>query len=188
MKLPNEKNVDFCEMENEISNRITKSSLKSIDLHEFINKEQRISFDIKDILFSGLILREKDFRDFIKNNDWSNYTDKNVRIFCSEDVIIPTWAYMLLVTKLQKANVVVQGSEDDLEKALIHQAIEKMMKIDWTNAKVVIKGCGNIQNVDYAYTEITKTLIPHVASLMFGEPCSTVPVFKRFEKVSSSES
>ena len=166
-------------MSQTIVNRVANSPLISIDLVDYFHNGEPMKFDLKDVLFQGLILREKDFRDFIKSNDWSVYSDKNVRIFCSEDVVIPTWAYMLLVTKLQNANLVVQGSYQDLEKALIQQAIDKMMAEDWTDTKVVIKGCGNIENIAFAYTEVTKALVPHVASLMFGEPCSTVPVYKK---------
>lgn len=166
-------------MAQEIINRVANSPLKSIDLEDYLHQGDRMAFDLKQVLFQGLILKEKDFREIIKLNDWTIYDGKNVRIFCSEDVVIPTWAYMLLVTKLQGANLVVQGSDDDLEKALINQAIKKMMIENWQDTKVVIKGCGDIKNIEYAYTEITKALVPHVSSLMFGEPCSTVPVYKR---------
>lgn len=162
-----------------IINRVSKSPLKSVDLADYLNAGEAIHFDLKNHLFQGLILREKDFREFIKGHDWSQYTNKNVRLFCSADAVIPIWAYMLLMTKLTEANLVVEGSEDDLEKGLILQGINKMMEEDFTDAKVVIKGCGNIRNNEFAYTEITKALVPHVSSLMYGEPCSTVPVYKK---------
>ena len=162
-----------------IVNRVSKSPLKSIDLEEYLHKGERVDFDLKDHLFQELILREKDFREFIKTHDWNQYEGKNIRLFCSADAVIPIWAYMLLMTKLTQANLVIEGSEDDLEKGLILQAINKMMEGDFTDAKVVIKGCGNIRNNEFAYTELTKALVPHVASLMYGEPCSTVPVYKR---------
>jgi hypothetical protein len=167
------------EREEAIINRVAKSPLKSIDLDDYLDKSPVMAFDLKDVLFQGMILREKDFRDFVKTNDWGKYDGKNVRLHCSGDAIIPTWAYMLLVTKLQDANMVIEGSEEDMEKALILQAIEKLKTEDWADAKVVIKGCGNIQNKEFAYTEIAKALIPFVSSLMYGEPCSTVPVYKR---------
>lgn len=166
-------------MEETIVNRVASSPLKSIDLGEYLDQSPTAEIDLKNVLFQGLILREKDFREFLKETDWTEYDGKNVRIFCSEDVVIPIWAYMLLVSKLQGANLVVQGSNDDLEKALINQGVEKLIQEDWTDAKVVIKGCGDIQNKEYAYTEISKALIPKVSSLMYGEPCSTVPVYKR---------
>lgn len=167
------------EREEAIINRVARSPLKSIDLDDYLYKGSVMSFDLKDVLFQGMILKEKDFREYVKTNDWSKYEGESVRLYCSADAIIPTWAYMLLVTKLQGANLVVEGSEGDMEKALILQAIEKLKADDWTNAKVVIKGCGNIKNKEFAYTEIAKALIPVVSSLMYGEPCSTVPVYKR---------
>ena len=162
-----------------IVNRVAKSPLKSVDLDEYLHKGEVVHFDLKVHLFQELILREKDFREFIKTHDWSQYDEKNVRLFCSADAVIPIWAYMLLMTKLTGANLVFEGSEDDMEKGLILQAISEMMKEDFTDAKVVIKGCGNIRNNEFAYTELTKALVPHVASLMYGEPCSTVPVYKK---------
>jgi len=165
-----------------IVNRVSKSPLKSIDLDEYLHKGECIDFDLKNHLFRELILREKDFREFIKTHDWNQYESKNVRLFCSADAVIPIWAYMLLMTKLTQANLVIEGSEDDMEKGLILQAINKMMEGDFTDTKVVIKGCGNIRNNEFAYTELTKALVPYVASLMYGEPCSTVPVYKRPRK------
>ncbi|MEQ9231068.1 MAG: DUF2480 family protein [Cyclobacteriaceae bacterium] len=167
------------EREEAIINRVASSSLKSIDLEDYLDNRPIAAFDLKDVLFQGMILKEKDFRDFVKNNDWSVFDNHNVHIFCSADAVIPTWAYMMLVTKLQKANLVVQGTEDDLEKALIVQAVQKLRAENWQDAKVVIKGCGSIRNTEFAYTEIAKALVPVVSSLLYGEPCSTVPVFKK---------
>lgn len=165
----------------EIVNRVAKSPLVSVDLEEYLHKGEYAIFDVKDTLFEGLILREKDFRDFIKENDWSVYQDKNVGLICTADAIVPTWAYMLLVTKVKEfANAVTFGNEDAIEKALIDQAIEKCMSdLDLNEKKVVVKGCGDVKNVEYAYTKITEKLFPIVTSLMYGEPCSTVPIFKR---------
>lgn len=165
----------------EIVNRVAKSPLVSVDLQEYFHQGEKVIFDLKEVLFQGMILREKDFRDFVKTNDWSVYTGKNVGLVCSADAIVPTWAYMLLTTKIKEfANIVTFGKEDEIEKALITQAIESCMeRQDFTDKKVVIKGCGDIQNVEYAYTLITEKLFSRVASLMYGEPCSTVPIFKR---------
>lgn len=162
-----------------IVNRVAKSPLKSVDLGEYLHKGELVHFDLKELLFQELILREKDFRDFIKTHNWSLYDEKNVRLFCSADAVIPIWVYMLLMTQLTGANLVVEGSEGDMEKGLILQAISKMMEGNFTNEKVVIKGCGNISNNKFAYVELTKALVPHVTSLMYGEPCSTVPVYKK---------
>jgi hypothetical protein len=173
-------NSTFVEgMEDQIINRVASSALRSIDLEDYLNNADICVFDLADVLFQGLILREKDFRDFLKSNDWAVYDNKNVRIHCSADAIVPIWAYMLLVTKLQNANLVVMGTETDMEKALVDQAIGRLSLEDLEGAKVVIKGCGNISNKEYAYTEIAKALVPRVASLMYGEPCSTVPVYKK---------
>lgn len=166
-------------MEEQIINRVATSGLKAIDLEDYLSKAEKLSFDLREVLFQGLILREKDFRDFLKTHDWTQYANKNVRLHCSADAIIPTWAYMLLVTKLGDANLVVMGTEDDLEKAMVNQAIDLLLREDLKDAKVVIKGCGNIMNKEFAYTEIAKALVPIVSSLMYGEPCSTVPVYKR---------
>jgi len=166
-------------MEEKIINRVAGSALKSIDLEDYLDKSESVTFDLASVLYQGLILREQPFRDFLKSHDWLQYTGKNVLITCSTDAIVPTWAYMLLVSKLGHARLVVSGSADDLEKALILQAVRLLAQEDFVDAKVVIKGCGAIQNKEFAYTEITKALLPHVSSLMYGEPCSTVPVYKR---------
>jgi hypothetical protein len=166
-------------MEEQIVNKVANSSLRSVDLEDYLNKSEVLDFDLSEVLFQGLVLREKDFREFLKTNDWSKYEGKNVRIHCSADAIVPIWAYMLLVTKLQSANLVVMGTPEDLEKALVNQAIHRLIQEDFDGTKVVIKGCGNISNKEYAYTEIAKALVPRVASLMYGEPCSTVPVYKK---------
>ncbi|MDE0471075.1 MAG: DUF2480 family protein [Ekhidna sp.] len=165
----------------EIINRVKKSPLISIDLEAFLHKGERVIFDLKDLLFQGMILKEEDLRRFIRTNDWSHYRDKNVGLVCSADAIVPTWAYMLLAVKIKEyANMVTSGNEAEIEKALIDQAIEKCLNSqDFLDRKVVIKGCGNIRNAAYAHTRITEKLFSKVSSLMYGEPCSTVPIFKR---------
>ncbi len=165
----------------EIINRVAKSPLISIDLEEYIHPGDCVIFDMKDVLHEGLILREKEFRTFLKTNDWSVYRNKNVGLVCSTDAIIPTWAYMLVVVKMKEfANLVTAGAADEIEKSLINQAINTCLKNnDLEGKKVVIKGCGSIKNVAYAYTMITEKLFPKVSSLMYGEPCSTVPIFKK---------
>jgi len=164
----------------EIINRVEKSSLVSIDLEEYLDKSERIVFDIKDGLFQEMILREKDFRNFVKEQNWESFQGKNVAVYCSADAIIPSWAYMLVVGKLSEyAKSIAFGDQDDLEKVLIDQAVEKLLEQDLKDAKVVIKGCGEIKNRDYAYFQLSKKLVPVVASMMYGEPCSTVPVYKK---------
>ncbi len=165
----------------EIVNRVARSPLVSIDLDEFMHKGENRIFDLKDVLFQGLILKEKDFREFIKTNDWARYENKNVGLICSSDAVVPIWAYMLLASTLKDyANTVVFGNENEIEKMRIDQAIEKCMESqEFENAKVVIKGCGAVENKEYAYTQLTNALLPKVTSLMYGEPCSTVPIFKK---------
>jgi hypothetical protein len=137
-------------------------------------------YDIKENLFQGLMLREKDFREFIKTNDWSVYAGKNVAIICSADAIVPTWAYMLLAVKLTPiAHLMVFGDLAALEDALFRDALEK---VDWTafqEERVVVKGCGDLPVPVAAYVEITRRLQPIAKSIMYGEPCSTVPIYKK---------
>ena len=165
----------------EIVNRVAKSPLISIDLEDYLHTGEYVIFDIKETLYEGLILREKDFRSFLKENDWSVYTGKNVGLTCTADAIVPTWAYMLLVTKMKEfAHSITFGDEEAIEKSLIDSAIGNCItENDFRDKKVVIKGCGNVKSIEYAYTALTEKLFPLVSSLMYGEPCSTVPIFKR---------
>lgn len=165
----------------EIVNRVANSSLVSLDLEDYLDTGEYVIFDLKDTLYEGLILREKDLRNFLKENDWSVYKGKNVGLICTVDAVVPTWAYMLLVTKIKEfAHSVTFGDKDAIEKTLIDAAIDRCMHAnDFEGKKVVIKGCGNVKSIEYAYTALTDKLFPLVSSLMYGEPCSTVPIFKR---------
>jgi hypothetical protein len=169
--------------EDKIINRVATSALVTLDLEQYYVQGERVEFDIAPQLFQGLILKEKDFRDFIKNNDWSQYQDKLVAVYCSADAVIPTWAYMLLSVALQPfARKIVFGKPEELERALFQEALSN---IDWSSfkdAKVVIKGCSKLEVPVSAYVEATFILRGIAASIMFGEPCSTVPVFKRPSK------
>lgn len=164
----------------EIVNKVASSSLITFNLEDHYQPGERILLDIKDQLHQGLILKEKDFREFIKTHEWKQYHDKFVAITCSVDAIIPTWAFMLLSIALQPlAKKVVFGSLDQLEAAIYR---DQLLKIDWSmfkNAKVVVKGCSKVLVPLEIYVEVTNQLRPMAASLMFGEPCSTVPLFKR---------
>jgi hypothetical protein len=167
-------------MEDIIINKIATSGLITFDLEDLYDKNERVIYDLKDNLFMGMILREKDFREFLKTHDWSPYTGKNVAIICSEDAIIPTWAYMLLALKLEPvANAVVFGDLAALEDKLFYDAIAKVNPEDYRDARVVVKGCSKVPVPTAAYVEITRKLQPVALSLMFGEPCSTVPLYKR---------
>ena len=168
------------EAEKEIINRVASSSLITFDLEELYQHGDRVQIDLKDQLYQGLILREKEFRDFIKSHNWSSYKDKFVAITCSEDAIIPTWAFMLVASSLQPfAKKIVFGSLENLEEEVYR---ETLSKVDWEkykDAKVVIKGCSKIAVPTSAYVEATNRIRQYASSIMFGEPCSTVPVYKR---------
>ena len=124
-------------------------------------------------------MKEKDFRQAIKAYDWLGFKDKVVIVGCSNDAIIPSWAYMLLTVKLSTvARDIRYGQEEDVELAKVDYALAEIAKQDFKNKKVVVKGCGNLEARNYAYTQITKMLVTDVSSLMYGEPCSTVPVYK----------
>ena len=163
-----------------IVNRVANSPLVTLDLEKLYHPGARVLIDIKEVLYEGLVLKEKDFREYVKNVDWSTYKDKNVAICCSSDAIIPTWAYMLLATRLAPyANMVVFGAPEDLEKALFQKAISSINLDNYRDKKVVVKGCGRVKVPDAAYVEITRLLTPVVSSIMYGEPCSTVPIYKK---------
>ena len=167
-------------METEFVNRVANSSLVSLNLEDFIHPGARVVYDIKDNLFHGLMLREKDFREFIKTHDWAQYAGQNVAIVCSTDAIVPTWAYMLLATKLHPyASRYVFGDLPALEQALFHDALTALNVEDYRDAKVVIKGCGHLPVPTVAYVEVVHRLLPVVSSVMYGEPCSTVPIWKK---------
>jgi hypothetical protein len=164
----------------ELINKVAQSALVTLNLEELIHPGERVVYDIKDNLFMGLILKEKDFRAFLKDNDWSVYAGKNVAIINSADAIVPTWAYMLLAIKLQPyTHRYVLGTLEDLEQALFQEAISRINPEEYRDAKVVVKGCGQIPVPNFAYVEIMRLLLPVVSSVMYGEPCSTVPLYKK---------
>lgn len=164
----------------EIENKVTNSSLVSIDLEDYYIEGERISIDIKNQLYEGIILKEKDFRQFIKEHNWSQYQDKFVSIYCSEDAVIPTWAYMLLVVSLKPfAKKVVFGTLENLEQEIWKEIIAKIDFSNYNDKKIVIKGCGKRYIPVYAYVSFTEKILNHAQSVMYGEPCSTVPVYKK---------
>ena len=167
-------------MEETIINRVAGSGIVTLNLEQYLHPGQRMEIDIKDTLFMGLILKEKDFRDWIKNHDWEQYRDANVFIHCSADAIVPTWAYMLIAARLTGvAHFFLFGDAAALDTALFMQALAMVNPADYSEKRVVIKGCGDQYVTPAAYVEITRLLQPFVKSLMFGEPCSTVPVYKK---------
>lgn len=168
------------DIQENIVNKVAQSGLVTLDPASFYPAGERVIYDIKDNLFHGLMLREKDLRDFIKEHDFTQYQDKNVGITCSADAIVPTWAYMLLANRMAPyAREVVFGDADVLETVLFEKEIAKANLAQYAGQRIVLKGCGDIAVPVSAYVELTKKLTPIVKSIMFGEPCSTVPIYKR---------
>jgi hypothetical protein len=167
-------------MEEVFINKVANSGIETINLEAYFPVGERVSIDVKELLFMELVLKEKDFREWIKANDWTQYSEKFVAVYCSSDAIVPTWAYMLISSKLSGiAQKVVFGDLNALESALWENALNTLEVENYKDKKVVIKGCGDLPVSAAAYTNISSKLVPVVKSLMYGEPCSTVPVFKR---------
>ena len=164
-----------------IVNKVAESSLITLDLVPYLPAQDSLStFDLKPFLFREMILREKDYRTALPAHDWNQYTGKHVAVFCSADAIIPVWAYMLAASFLQPvAASVYFGTPAEMEKKLIQQNINNIDLNDYTDQRVVIKGCGDIHVPVFDYVAITSHLRSVVKSLMYGEPCSTVPIYKK---------
>lgn len=161
-------------------NKVAESGIITLDLENFYPKEETAVFDMKDHLFMGLILKEKDFREAMKGLDIEPYRGKNVAITCTADAVIPMWAYMLVVSYLQPvARDIVFGDADFLHKTLFLKNITKINPAEYEDKRVVIKGCGELPITEAAYVAITGLLRPVAKSIMYGEPCSTVPIFKK---------
>ena len=169
------------EMENiGLINRVAESGIITLNLEDFFPKHDFAVFDIKDYLFHGLILKEKDFREALKNLDWSVYDSKIVLVICSTDAIIPQWAFMLVATYLSAHTAAVYfGTNQEVEQKLFLSNLKSIDATKYTGEKIIIKGCGTKTVTGEAYLEITKKLQPVVKSLMFGEACSTVPIYKK---------
>lgn len=163
----------------EITNKVANSGIVTIDLEEYYQDGERVLLDIKPLLFQELILKEKDFREFIKNEDWSKYQNKLVAVTCTNDAIVPTWAFMLISLALEPyAKKIVFGNLEQLETILFEEALNKINFSDYSDARVVIKGCSNKPVPTNAYVKLTAGLKPFAKSIMYGEPCSTVPLYK----------
>ncbi|MEL6671449.1 MAG: DUF2480 family protein [Bacteroidota bacterium] len=167
-------------MSGEIVNRISNSPIVTFKLEHYHAPGERVQIDIKDQLFQGLILRERDFRGWVKEHDWSQYQGAHVAIYCSTDAIIQVWAYMLLAAKLQPfAETVVFGTLEELETQLFRQALDQLDFSQFEGKPVVVKGCSDIQIPAGVYVEAMRRLLPFAKKLSYGEPCSTVPLYKR---------
>lgn len=166
-------------MEEVFVNKVANSGLITINLEDFFPQGDRTFIDIKDALFMGLVLKEKDFRDWVKNHDWQQYQEHYVAVGCSTDAIVPTWAYMLIANKLVGiAKEIVFGDLSALEAVLWEKQLSNFDAMQYQGEKIVIKGCGDLPVTAAAYTLITSKLTPVVKSIMYGEPCSTVPIYK----------
>lgn len=166
-------------MAEEIVNKISQSELLTLDLEQFYPNEKIRIFDLKPFLFMELILKEKEFRASLSAIDWTTYRDEIVGVYCSADAVIPVWAYMLVASYLQPfAREIVMGDESAVIRQLITDRIHKTDPENYRDKRVVIKGCGDKQIGEFAFLEITKLLRPVARSIFYGEPCSTVPVYK----------
>jgi hypothetical protein len=165
-------------------NRVANSGLITINLENYFPQAEVVSFDLKDYLFMELMLKEKDFRAALKEHDWAQYEGKVLAAFCSTDAIIPMWAYMLIAANAAPfAADVFQGTPEQYYQLAFRQALASIDGAAYDQKRVVIKGCSDKPVPPAAYMELTRKLQPYAQSIMFGEPCSTVPVFKRPRKI-----
>lgn len=164
----------------EIRNKVKESGLVQLDLASYKPKQPLVGIDLSAQLWQGLVLKEKDFREWIKTYNWAQYTGHAVYIYCSTDAIIPTWAFMLVTSALQREQIYSQvGTELELAKALIQEEICSINVEELVDQRVIIKGCADILDPAFAMSYLVRMLQPHVKSIMYGEPCSTVPIYKK---------
>jgi hypothetical protein len=167
-------------MPDEIVNKVAASGLLTIDLEDFYPGKEVVSFDLKPLLFRGLILKEKEFRESLQQADWQQYRDKILAVHCTTDAIIPAWAYMLIATHAQGiAKEILVGNETEVTKEIMLRRINQLPAEEYEGKRIVVRGCGDLPVGDAAYLEITKKLLPVARSIMYGEACSNVPIFKR---------
>lgn len=167
-------------MANEIVNRVANSKLITIDLEDFYPKGERILFDISDWLYEGLILREKDFRENVKNHDWSQYRNSFVALTCKTEAIVPSWAYLLVTTYIGSyAKKTVVGNLELLETTIFQDIINDFDITAYKDKPVIIKGCAEKPIPETAFVQLVEKLLPVARTIMFGEACSTVPLFKK---------
>ncbi len=164
----------------EIKNKVKESGLIQINLSDFKPTTEILEIDIAEQLWQGLVLREKDFRAWILSHDWSKYREKAIYIHCSSDAIVPTWAYMLIASALNNETIhVIVGKKIDLEKELIKRKINELNTDVFLDKRIIVKGCSDINYPEFAMVCLLNKLQPFVYSIMYGEPCSTVPVYKK---------
>ena len=164
----------------EIINKVKDSGLISLDLAKFNPKEKIIGIDLAEQLWQGFVLKEKDFRNWIKENDWKLFENKAVFIHCSADAFVPTWAYMLVASSLEGiAKTYIVGNLIDIQKQLIKTAISNESLEEYIDGRVIVKGCSDIPAPDFSMVTLIQHLQPVVKSIMYGEACSAVPLFKK---------
>jgi Protein of unknown function (DUF2480) len=164
----------------ELINRVAQSGLITLDLEKFYPEGEIVAFDLKGYLFMEMILKEKDFREALAAHDWTQYEGKYVAVFCSADAIIPVWAYMLVATHAASiVKDIIQCTPEALPEIIFWKKLAAMDISEYQDKRMVIKGCSDRPVPPSAYLEITRRLQPIVKSIMFGEPCSTVPVYKK---------
>jgi hypothetical protein len=167
-------------MSDDIINKVALSPLLQLDLEDYFPKEEIVVFDLKPYLFMELILKEKDFRAVLENLDWTFYRDKLVAVTCTADAVIPMWAYMLVASYLQPvAKDVLFGDEKTALQQVFLKNINSINIDEFQDKRIVVKGCGGLPIGEFAYIEITKKLRPVAKGIMYGEPCSTVPIYKK---------
>lgn len=167
-------------MADKIINRVANSKIKVFDLEDYYPKGKRILFDIKDWLWESLVLREKEFRDYVKKHDWSHYKNTYVALHCSTDAIVPDWAYILISIQLQNiAKLSIVGNLEQLESIIFSQIISRIDISDYKDAPVIIKGCSNKPVPTNALVLLAQRLKPISKSVMFGEACSSVPLYRK---------
>ena len=163
----------------EIINKVAQSKLVTIDLEDYYPQGNRIVIDIKEWLYEEIILKEKDFRSSVKEHDWSQYKDSYAALSCSTDAIIPSWAFMLITTELALfAKKIIIGNLKELETSIFQDIIAQLSIDPFHDKFVIIKGCSEKPIPETAYTQLITKLIPVAKSIMYGEACSTVPLFK----------
>ncbi len=164
----------------EIVNRVAQSKLITFDLEDYYPEGPRVALDIKEWLYEGLILREKEFRAHVEAHDWSAYRDAYVALQCSSEAIVPGWAFMLITTRLQPyAKAIALGNLDNLETMLYQKILDSLDLEQFRDKPVIIKGCTNKPVPQNAYLWATAKIQQVAKSVMYGEACSSVPIFKR---------
>lgn len=167
-------------MAEEIINRVEKSGLVQVNLDDYYPNGERTTFDLKNVLVNEFVLIEKDFRVFVRNNDWTTYQNKYVNVICSADAIVPLWAFMLIVSSIKPyAKKVVMGNQKDLEKAIFNDIFDELDFTEFADKSIIVKGCGHHPIPESVFVDFTNRLQDVAKNIMFGEACSAVPLFKK---------